>query len=140
MRLGKAKIAKTSIIDNDLNPKWNESYRIEVCHFAVRDKDHAYSEYIGAVDYMITNSSQPSKNIGAMLWKFPTFRSTKLEESRSGNDEDLSAFNESQSFSNGKDGQITGESFKSDLNNTSANNIMSTEPSGTQGQDELCSG
>ena len=56
VRLGKAKLAKTSIIDNDLNPKWNESYRIEVCHFAdhlvfeVRDKDHAYSEYIGAVD------------------------------------------------------------------------------------------
>ena len=56
VRLGKAKLAKTSIIDNDLNPEWNESYRIEVCHFAdylifeVRDKDHAYSEYIGAVN------------------------------------------------------------------------------------------
>ena len=56
VRLGKAKLAKTTIIDNDLNPKWNESYRVEVCHFAdhlvfeVRDKDHAYSEYIGAVD------------------------------------------------------------------------------------------
>ena len=55
VRLGKAKLAKTTIIDNDLNPKWNESYRVEVCHFAdhlvfeVRDKDHAYSEYIGAV-------------------------------------------------------------------------------------------
>jgi phospholipase D1/2 len=56
VRLGKAKLAKTTIIDNDLNPEWNESYRVEVCHFAdhlvfeVRDKDHAYSEYIGAVD------------------------------------------------------------------------------------------
>lgn len=40
---------------NDLNPEWNETYRIEVCHFAdslrfeVRDKDHAYAEYIGVV-------------------------------------------------------------------------------------------
>ena len=56
VRLGKAKLLKTSIIDNDLNPVWNESYRIEVCHFAehlkftVADKDHAYSEYIGTVD------------------------------------------------------------------------------------------
>ena len=56
VRLGKAKLAKTTIIDNNLNPVWNESYRIEVCHFAnqltfeVRDKDHAYSEYIGAVE------------------------------------------------------------------------------------------
>lgn len=56
VKLGKAKLAKTSVIDNSLNPVWNESYRIEVCHFAdalvfeVRDKDHAYSEYIGAVE------------------------------------------------------------------------------------------
>ena len=40
---------------NDLNPEWNEDFHIQVCHFAeellleVRDKDHAYSEYIGAV-------------------------------------------------------------------------------------------
>ena len=41
---GKAKLVKTSVILNDLNPKWNESYRTEVCHFAdhlsfeIRDK------------------------------------------------------------------------------------------------------
>ena len=34
VRLGKAKLAKTSIILNDLNPIWDEEYRIEVCHFA----------------------------------------------------------------------------------------------------------
>ena len=28
--LGKANIAKTSVILNDMNPVWNESYRIEV--------------------------------------------------------------------------------------------------------------
>jgi len=56
----------------------------------------------------------------------PKFRSTKVEESRSGNGKDLSAFNELQSFCDGNHGSITGESFKSDLNNISANNTMST--------------
>merc|ERR1712107_196628 len=56
VRLGKAKLAKTSVINNDLNPRWDESYRIEVCHFGnelifeIRGKDHAYSEYIGCVE------------------------------------------------------------------------------------------
>eukprot|EP00096_Caligus_rogercresseyi_P009417 TRINITY_DN3199_c1_g2_i1.p1 TRINITY_DN3199_c1_g2~~TRINITY_DN3199_c1_g2_i1.p1 ORF type:complete len:793 (-),score=244.59 TRINITY_DN3199_c1_g2_i1:864-3242(-) len=55
VKLGKAKLAKTSVILNSLNPTWNESYRVEVCHFAedlvfeIRDKDHAYSEFIGEV-------------------------------------------------------------------------------------------
>ena len=40
---------------NSLDPFWNESFRIEVCHaaeglaFEVRDKDHAYAEFIGTV-------------------------------------------------------------------------------------------
>jgi len=61
VRLGKAKLVKTSVILNDLNPKWNESYRIDVCHFAdhlifeIRDKDHAYSEFIGSVDIETTS-------------------------------------------------------------------------------------
>lgn len=56
VRLGKAKLAKTSVVLNSLNPEWNESYRIETCHFGdelsfeVRDKDHAYAEFIGSVD------------------------------------------------------------------------------------------
>ena len=55
VKLGKAKLAKTSVILNDLDPVWNEMFRLEVCHwskellFQVRDKDHAYAEYIGDV-------------------------------------------------------------------------------------------
>ena len=35
---------------------WNESYKIDVCHygdqllFEIRDKDHAMTEYIGSVE------------------------------------------------------------------------------------------
>lgn len=56
VKLGQARIAKTSIIYNDLNPEWNEVFRVEVCHkadllvFDVRDKDHAYTEEIGLVE------------------------------------------------------------------------------------------
>ncbi len=45
-----------SVILNSLDPQWNEAYRIEICHFGehlkfeVRDKDHAYAEYIGCVE------------------------------------------------------------------------------------------
>ncbi len=55
VKLGSAKLVKTTVIDNSLDPVWNEEYRVEVCHFAdellfeVKDKDHAYSEYIGCV-------------------------------------------------------------------------------------------
>ena len=55
VKLGKAKLLRTNTIDNELHPVWNESYKIDVCHFAeylkfnVWDKDHAYSEYIGSV-------------------------------------------------------------------------------------------
>ena len=53
--LENAKLAKTSVVLNDLNPQWNESFKVELCHmganlnFEVRDKDHAYAEYIGMV-------------------------------------------------------------------------------------------
>ena len=76
VHLGKARLVRTSVIDNDLNPKFNEEFRyifnpfllfkyhsifffffrIEVCHFAneltfdIKDKDHAYSEFIGSVN------------------------------------------------------------------------------------------
>lgn len=55
VRFENAKLAKTSVILNDLNPRWNESFSVELCHwgahlsFEVRDKDHAYAEYIGMV-------------------------------------------------------------------------------------------
>ena len=77
--IGKAKIIKTSVIDNDLNPVWNESYRIEACHFAshltfaVKDKDHAYSEYIGSVE--ISSSALLSGEIKEG-W-FPIYKSNK---------------------------------------------------------------
>merc|ERR1719330_770097 len=56
VKLGKARIAKTAVIFNDLNPKWEETFLIHVCHkadslvFDVRDKDHAYTEAIGIVE------------------------------------------------------------------------------------------
>ena len=34
VHLGKARLVRTRVIDNDLNPKFNEDYRVEVCHFA----------------------------------------------------------------------------------------------------------
>ena len=55
MSFENAKLAKTSVVLNDLNPRWNESFSVELCHwgtnlnFEVRDKDHAYAEYIGMV-------------------------------------------------------------------------------------------
>ena len=82
VRLGNARIAKTSVIDNDLNPVWNEKFRIEVaacsldlttllltdrkhqvCHradileFDVRDKDHAMTEEIGKVTMSISSTA-----------------------------------------------------------------------------------
>ena len=59
--LENAKLAKTSVVLNDLNPVWNESFSIELCHWAVnlkfevRDKDHAYAEYIGAVQLPVSD-------------------------------------------------------------------------------------
>merc|ERR1719348_980703 len=56
VKLGKARIAKTAIITNSLNPVWDEWFKIEVCHradsliFDVRDKDHAYTEVVGEVE------------------------------------------------------------------------------------------
>ena len=49
---------------NSLDPIWNESYRIEVCHsaecldFEVRDKDHAYAEFIGVVTIPVSGGLQ----------------------------------------------------------------------------------
>ena len=59
--IGKAKLIKTSVIMNDLNPVWNETYRIEACHygefltFEVKDKDHMNSEYIGSTNISLSS-------------------------------------------------------------------------------------
>ena len=56
VQLDKVRIIKTSVINNDLNPEWDEHYSVVICHqtanlrFLVKDKDHAYSEVIGEVD------------------------------------------------------------------------------------------
>ena len=58
--IGRAKLIKSSVIDNDLNPVWNESYRVEVCHlgtfltFKIRDKDHTHSQIIGSVNILLS--------------------------------------------------------------------------------------
>ena len=54
--IGNARLIKTRIIENSLNPVWHDSYRVEACHlgtsltFRVRDKDYTHSEFIGSVD------------------------------------------------------------------------------------------
>ena len=56
VRLGKGHLARTSVIQDDLNPKFYEDFRVKVCHFAneltfeVRDEDHLSSEFIGNVE------------------------------------------------------------------------------------------
>ena len=56
VKIGKARLIRTRIIENSLNPVWNDTYRIEACHFGtsltftLRDKDYTHSEFIGTVD------------------------------------------------------------------------------------------
>ncbi|XP_071513505.1 uncharacterized protein [Panulirus ornatus] len=53
------KIATTQVIDNNLSPVWDESFRVDVCHdvssitFTVRDKDFISSEQIGSVSFPV---------------------------------------------------------------------------------------
>ena len=49
VELGKAKIAKTSVINNDLNPVWNETFRYLDCYYFIYhekwlcfDRDNIY--------------------------------------------------------------------------------------------------
>ena len=80
VKLGKARIAKTAVIDNSLNPVWNEAFKIEVCHkadsliFDVRDKDHAYTEVVGIVDI----SAQHLVNGQIIEGWFPIRKSNKV--------------------------------------------------------------
>ena len=56
IKLGSAKLGKTRMILNSLNPVWNENFRIELCHvgdvlrFEVNDRDHVGAEHIGTVE------------------------------------------------------------------------------------------
>ncbi len=46
---------------DNLNPQWNESYHLDVCHYAnelafeVRDKDATSAEFIGSVAFFTTD-------------------------------------------------------------------------------------
>lgn len=54
---GSWKVCTTSVIDNNLNPCWNESFRVDVCHhvvavtFTVKDKDFLSSETMGSIKF-----------------------------------------------------------------------------------------
>ena len=54
---GTWKVATTRVIDNNLNPIWNESFRVDVCHhvvaviITVKDKDFLSSEVIGSITF-----------------------------------------------------------------------------------------
>ena len=76
VRLGKGHLARTSVIQDDLNPKFYEDFRVKVCHFAneitfeVRDEDHLSK-------YSFTNPKYYKKIIFMLkvlsslaMWKF----------------------------------------------------------------------
>ncbi|ROT66238.1 uncharacterized protein [Penaeus vannamei] len=55
VKVGNCVLCKTAVINNDLSPKWQESFRIPVCHVAdeiqiqVLDKDHFDAGLLGEV-------------------------------------------------------------------------------------------
>lgn len=60
------KVATTHVIDNNLNPVWDENFRVDVCHdvasitFTVRDKDFLSSEQIGSISFPVNTITQES--------------------------------------------------------------------------------
>ena len=70
VKLGNASLARTNVIVNNLNPVWNESYRLDVCHtdklllFCVLDKDEFTSEKIGAVAFLVKDLMNGEKRDG----------------------------------------------------------------------------
>lgn len=70
------KVATTHVIDNNLNPQWDETFKIDICHevskvtFTVRDKDFLSSEMIGFLEFPveeITSGSPPNGTFD--LWR-----------------------------------------------------------------------
>ena len=51
--IGPARLAKTKVIDNDTSPRWDETFRLPVCHYGdavalrVKDKDHVKAGDLG---------------------------------------------------------------------------------------------
>ena len=70
VRIGNASLARTNVVLNSLNPKWNESYRLDVCHtddvlsFCVLDKDNFKSELIGSVEFQVVELMDGKKREG----------------------------------------------------------------------------
>ncbi|KAK3888882.1 hypothetical protein Pcinc_007096 [Petrolisthes cinctipes] len=60
------KVATTHVIDNNLSPVWDETFRVDVCHdvssitFTVRDKDFISSEQIGSVAFPVNSLMAPN--------------------------------------------------------------------------------
>ena len=86
-RIFPTRIAKTAVIFNDLNPKWNEVFKIHVCHradslvFDVRDKDHAYTEVVGIVEI----GTQHLINGQLIEGWFPITKANKVEDKNTKN-------------------------------------------------------
>ena len=67
--IGEARLFKTDHKDNQLNPIWNESFNVHVCHYAktldiiVEDKDWNDNEFVGSVSFS-TKKLSKEKLIG----------------------------------------------------------------------------
>ena len=70
VRIANTSLARTNVVLNSLNPKWNESYRLDVCHtdevlkFCVLDKDNFTSEEIGNVEFKVEDLLDGQKREG----------------------------------------------------------------------------
>ena len=53
LEVGTARLLKTKYVNNDLSPRWDEKFNLNVCHrasvfeFKVRDKDHIGAALVG---------------------------------------------------------------------------------------------
>ncbi|CAL4067307.1 unnamed protein product [Meganyctiphanes norvegica] len=69
------KVATTSVIDNNLNPQWDEHFKVDICHevskitLTVRDKDFLSSEIIGIKEFPVEEITSGSPNGTYDLWR-----------------------------------------------------------------------